>query len=81
MAELVGRIDSKYKYSPFRCWLKQILNTKKINSSAFGTFGCTKCGIHAICVSVDELFIDAGDQCTKYHSDVGYLPRELPRRC
>ena len=38
--------------------------------------GISECGIHAVCIPLDELFINEGDQCAEYHSDVGYISRE-----
>jgi hypothetical protein len=45
-------------------------------SSVICAPGISECGIHAVCIPLDELFVDEGDQCAEYHSDVGYISCE-----
>lgn len=69
MAELVARIDGQWTVFQL-----SYSRSDRVDSTALLTFGSTKRGIHAICLSVDELLIDAGDQCTEHYSHVGHIP-------
>ena len=69
MADLVARIDGTHGL----CHRDPNLHTF---SATIGSSGSSKCRIYAVCVQVDELLVDAGDQCKEYHQDVGYLPGE-----
>ena len=55
---------------------RRILND---NSSAIGALGSAKRRVYAVCVSLDELFVNAGDKRAKYHPDVGHIPGEWSR--
>jgi hypothetical protein len=68
MAELVARIDGKVPFlttSFFCSW--------SIYSPSGSSSRSAERGIYAICIPMDELFTDAGNQCAKYHQDVGHL--------
>ena len=70
MADLVARIDGTHGF----CTLIHHCPNLQTFSAIISTSGISKCGVYAVCVQVDELLVDAGDQCKKYHQDVGYLP-------
>lgn len=72
MSELVARIDRNEFFSmPHGVVLTVLSFSASGSTSRFG-----KRGIYAICVQMDELFADAGDQRAEYHPDVGYLSGE-----
>jgi len=62
MAELVGRIDGK---SLSRAGFAVI--DLSIYSPSVSTSGVPKCRIYAVCIPLDELSLDARNQCSKHH--------------
>jgi hypothetical protein len=43
------------------------------DSTSRGPSRSAERGVHAVCIQMDELLIDARDQCEEHHSDVGYI--------
>jgi Rab-GTPase-TBC domain len=68
MAELVARIDGPY-ITRIAQTLMHIFN----DSTSRGPSRSAERGVHAVCIQMDELLIDARDQCEEHHSDVGYI--------
>jgi hypothetical protein len=44
-----------------------------LSSSSIGSPRITECRIHAVRLSLDELFVNAWNQCTEYYPYVGYI--------
>lgn len=73
MAELVARIDGA---PPHRNLPGESVTHADVGlSPTLGASRGAERGIYAICVPMDELSSDAGDQREEHHTDVGYLPR------
>lgn len=70
MAELVARIDGTIPLSYLLCSSFDV----HIYSSFINSLRGPKRGIYAICIPMDELFADAGNQRAEYYQDVGHLP-------
>ena len=68
MADLVARIDGRPS-----SYISNGCAELTLFSTSIGTLGIAKRGIHAVCVPLDELFIDAGDQRPQHNSHVGYV--------
>jgi hypothetical protein len=69
MAELVARIDGL-------CIMvyNGLQHTDAVDySTAVGPSRGAERGIYAVRIQMDELLVDAGDQCEEYDSDVGYI--------
>src|ERR1700721_4264869 len=69
MAELVARIDGL-------CIMvyNGLQHTDAVDySTAVGPSRGAARGIYAVRIQMDELLVDAGDQCEEYDSDVGYI--------
>lgn len=42
-------------------------------STIIGTSGSAERGVYAVCIPMDELFVDAGNQCPQHDSYVGHV--------
>jgi hypothetical protein len=73
LKELINRIDGECDFS----WGKQmdfvLMAGRSVCSPSLRTFAVTRNRVYSICVSVDELYADAGTFVEKYHTHVGLL--------
>lgn len=71
MAELIARIDGMWNF-----YLYSFFNSLFLSlflSSSIGSPRITKRRIHAVRLPLDELSVNAWNQCTKYYPHVGYI--------
>jgi len=64
MADLVARIDGLYDLSCVHACTRlpsQLMGSFPSLSTVICALGISECGIHAVCIPLDELFVDEGD--------------------
>ena len=55
------------------------LSDHKIHSKTLCTPAVRECGVHAVCLSMDELSPHARNECQEYHPNVGYVSGSFAR--